>query len=281
MASLRLAGLGRSLVVGGLLLGGFHPELTAQSGQAAQEWTLQNIRASWCVNFLMDSTAAEKELPRGFRPRRAADFPELTTALQNLIKNEPEYQSWVPAQFCSSHFDQLKVGDHTLGSASPSLEDTQFVGAWLIGASLGQGQAETMPSYYVANLRTSIWRLVRIAETAFIPVEYAEPGIGKVPESTEDRYRVTMGRTVITWDGHLAGDSAWAVPATEQTWYVVSSRGAKVAAAVRTGPQSAQYTVGTLQVVGNDDVAKSMRASPIRMVGPVTWGGDESIIFTR
>jgi hypothetical protein len=42
-----------------------------------------------------------------------------------------------------------------------------------------------------------------------------------------------------------------------------------------------QNVAGSLQIAGNDDLAKSLRASPIRMVGPLYWGGAESITFVR
>jgi hypothetical protein len=254
-----------------------------QSSQTVQEWTLQNVRASWCVHFLMDSTQADKEIPKEFRPVRAAEFPVLSPAVRNLITGEPEFAGWVPAQFCAYHFDQAKVGDQTLGDANPELDKTQFLGAWLIGAvPVGAAEAPTTASYYVATLRTPNWRFIRLAETSLIRMEYAEPLIGKVPESTEDRYRVEIGRrTSITWDGHLAGDSAQAASGAEQVWWSLNSRGARLRAEVRLTPEKSQSVAGTLQIAGNDPLAKSLRASPIRMVGPVNWGGSGWLSFSR
>lgn len=254
-----------------------------QSAQGLQEWTLQNVRAAWCVHFLMDSAAADKELPKEFRGVRATDFPALSPALKNLIAGEPEYQGWVPAQWCSFHYDQARIGDQTLGSATPELEDTQYLGAWLIGAvgSQDPAGAPSTASYYTATLRTPNWRMIRLAETSLIRMDHAEPAIGKVPEGRDDRYRVEMGRTVITWDGHLAGDSSMAAPEVEQTWLSLNSRGARIRAAVRLNPEQQQNVVGSLQVTGNDPLAKSLRASPIRMVGPLSWGGVETMSFVR
>lgn len=265
----------------GLMLGAGAPN-HAQQVPTRQAWELQNLRATWCIYFLMDSTTADKELPSEFRPRRAADFPDLSLAIRSLVLNEPTYQGWVPAQFCAAHFDQATVGDQTVGAVAPPLEETQFLGMWLIGASpvSGEGPA-TEPSFYIVTLRTPNWRIIRLAETSLIRIEHAEPLIGKVPESTEDRYQVKMGRTLITWDGHLAGDSAWSAPPQNEKWWSLNSRGARLLADVQIRPDSAQNVAGTLQIVGRDDLAKSLRASPIRMVGPVTWGGSGSIVFSR
>jgi hypothetical protein len=257
--------------------------IEAQSSQTVQEWTVQNLRASWCVHFLMDSTVADKVMPREFRPVRATDFPDVSIAVRNVMKSDSTYRNWVPAEFCAVHFDQVTVGDQILGAPSPELDKAQFLGTWLIGGVPSNAPAEpvTSPTFFVATMRTANWRLIRLAETSLIPVEYAEPSIGKVPESAEDRFRITMGKTVITWDGHLAGDSAWAAPRTEQTWWALSSRGARLYARVGFQPEKTQNIVGALQIAGNDDLAKSLRASPIRMVGPLSWGGSGSIAFSR
>jgi hypothetical protein len=253
-----------------------------QSGQSLQEWALQNIRASFCVHFLMDSVAADKELPKEFRTVRASDFPDLSPAVRTLITGEPEFQSWVPAKWCAFYFDQAKIGDQTLGDANPDLGHTQYLGAWLIGAVPTQDAGPpAKASYFIGTMRTPNWRLIRLAETSLIKMDYAEPELGKVPEGTDDRYRVKMGRTVITWDGHLAGDSARAATPSEQTWHALNSRGARIRAHVSLAPEKRQNIAGSLQIAGNDDLAKSLRASPIRMVGPIEWGGAGTLSFIR
>ena len=266
-----------------LVCAGAAQDAQAQSTTALQEWTLQNFRASVCVHFLMDSAAADKELPKEYRTVRASNFPELSPALTTLINGEPEYQAWVPAQWCSFYYDQVKVGDQTLGDATPDLDHTQYLGAWLIGAvPVQETGTPATPSFYVASLRTPNWRWIRMAETSLIKMEFAERSIGKVPEGTDDRLRVEMsGRTVITWDGHLAGDSAMAAPRSEQIWYTLNSRGARIQAQVTISPEKRQNIAGSLQVAGNDPVAKSLRASPIRMVGPLSWGGFGTLAFVR
>jgi hypothetical protein len=259
------------------------PAASAQeSTQVLQDWTLQNVRAAWCVHFLMDSAAADKELPKEFRTVRASEFPELSPAVRTLMTGEPEYQGWVPAQWCSFYFDQAQIGDQTMGDPNPDLSKTQYVGVWLIGSvPASERQSPVKPSYYIATMRTPNWRLIRLAETALIRMEYAEPHIGKVPEGVDDRYRIEMGRTIITFDGHLAGDSASTASLSEQTWWSLGSRGARIVAQLRMQAEKRQNVAGTLQIAGNDDLAKSLRASPIRMVGPMQWGGTGTISFAR
>ncbi|MEO8199237.1 MAG: hypothetical protein ABI679_01830 [Gemmatimonadota bacterium] len=265
-----------------LVLGVSTVSRAQQSSQVVQHWSLDNLRAGWCVSFLIDPAMANDDLPRGFRARAASTFPGLSPALSTLIRNEPNYATWIPSQFCAGHFDQVKIGETVLGDARPALNDTQYLGMWLIaGAPIAPAPDSATQTFFLATLRTSNWRLIRLAETALIPAEYAEPFAGKVPESIEDRYRVKMGGTSLTWDGHRAGDSAWTAPGIQQKWWAVNTRGARIMADVRMQPDSAQNVAGTLQFTGKDDLSKSLRASPIRMVGPLMWGGSGSIEFTR
>jgi len=230
----------------------------------------------------MDSTTARKQLPHEFQALSAGSFPGLSPAVQSLIQSDSTYRSWVPAQLCAMHFDSLSTGVQTLVPSGPGLDDAQFLGAWLIGAFPTSSSPEAgKPSFYVATLRASNWHLVRAAELALIKLEEAKTVSGRIPETTEDRYQIRIGHTIITWDGHLAGDSAWAAPLLEQNWWTVTTRGARLFAQVKIAADSAQSVAGTLQIVGKDDLAKSLRASPIRMVGPMTWGGSGSIVFTR
>ncbi len=267
--------LGFALALGGAPLG------AQESGQALQEWTLQNIRAAWCVHFLMDSVAADKELPREYRPVRAAAFPSLSPAISHLVAGEPEFQAWVPALWCSFYSDQVKIGDQVLGDANPEPDKRQYLGVWLIGAAGSRPGEDSTPAYYMATLRSPNWRMIRLAETSLIRVEHAEPAMGKVPEHSDDRYRVAMGKTIITWDGHLAGDSAGAAPAVGQIWLGLNSRGARIRGSLDLRAEKRQNVAGSLQIAGNDDLAKSLRASPIRMVGPISWGGTGTLTFSR
>lgn len=277
----RLAAAARALVVTGLVTLGAHSTSAAQN-QQAQSWQFNHIRARWCVYFLMDSTTADKKLPGSYRPRTARDFPGLSPAIVRLIRDEPNYGAWIPAQFCSSHFDRARVDDQQVGDSAATLKDSHVLATWLIGASpVADSTSGGRPTYFLAELRSDNWRLLRQAELWALRGDRAETEVGKVPESTEDLFQVRIGRTVIRWEGHLAGDSAWAAPAVEEGWLMDSARNARISGLVSFRPDSAQSIAGTLRIEGKDDLAKSLRASPIRMVGPMMWGGGGKIDFTK
>lgn len=270
----------RCLLLSGLVALAGNAAVAAQD-QNAQSWQLRNLRARWCVYFLMDSATAEKKLPGGYSPRSAQGFPGLSPAITRLIHDEPTYTNWIPAQLCASHFDRALVDEHPVGDSAASLDKAQALITWLIGAGGPSVEGESQPTYYIAELRSDNWRLLRQGELWALRGDRAEPTVGKVPESTEDLYQVRIGRTVVTWEGHLAGDSASAAAPVEENWYTTSTRNSRIRATARFTPDSAQSVAGTLRIVGKDDLAKSLRASPIRMVGPMMWGGGGSIQFTK
>lgn len=276
----RLSAAARALVMSGLVTLGVHGTSAAQN-QQAQSWQLNNLRARWCVYFLMDSTSAEKKLSSGYRARAARDFPGLSPAITRLIHDDPSYAAWIPAQFCTSHFDRARVDDQQIGDSAATLQESQVLSTWLIGASTTTDNAKAGPSYFIAALRSNNWRLLRQAEMWALRGDRLEATVGKVPESTEDLYQVRIGRTVITWEGHLAGDTALGAPEVAENWYTDSARNSRITGLVSFHADSAQSIAGTLRIVGKDDLAKSLRASPIRMVGPMMWGGGGKIDFTK
>lgn len=276
----RLSAAARVLILSSLAALGI-PGVSAGQTPATLEWKLQNLRARWCVYYLMDSASADKELPRGYQPRSAGSFPSLHPAVARLIQDDPTYRSWVPAQLCTSHYDHATVDGESVGDSTTSVENAQVLASWLIGTSVASDGDSTRPTFYIETIRSSNWRLLRQGEIWLLRGDRATTEVGKVPESTEDLYQVRIGGTVITWEGHLAGDSAWSAPAVNEDWYTQSSRNARIHALVSFTPENAQNVAGTLRIVGKDDLAKSLRNSPVRMVGPMMWGGGASITFSR
>jgi hypothetical protein len=93
----------------------------------------------------MDSTSAEKKLSSGYRARAARDFPGLSPAITRLIHDDPSYAAWIPAQFCTSHFDRARVDDQEVGDSAANLQESQVLSTWLIGASRDNRQCQCRP----------------------------------------------------------------------------------------------------------------------------------------
>ena len=66
-------------------------------------WSLQGAQVSFCIEFLMDSAAAAKQVrktDKGYQPVRADGFGPLHPALHALLERRPEYGAWVPSSLC-------------------------------------------------------------------------------------------------------------------------------------------------------------------------------------
>ncbi|MGH9894252.1 MAG: hypothetical protein ACREA0_20165, partial [bacterium] len=94
-------------------------------------------------------------------------------------------------------------------------------------------------------------------------------------------HEAKLGRTRLVWSGRPAGDSTGVEQAFEESWQVKGISGAlwKVRAVLR--PDWSRPLVGFLSVEGKDDLAKMLKASPIRFVGPRYQGGRAELIFSR
>jgi hypothetical protein len=161
----------------------------------------------------------------------------------------------------------------------------QLFGLWTVSAAeSGSGTKRDLALLLLA----SNGRLIKSANGMGHQIRQLEARIGKVPEvdingvpSTDDRFQVKIGKTLIIWDGHPARDSAQTNGSVEIVWASRGESGEKGNGKLSLTPQWSSPMVGSLKVEGKDDLAKALRASPVRFVGPVYGGGGGQIQFTR
>lgn len=252
----------------------------AQSEQEIQTWTLRGVRAGMCIGFLMDSSQAARQISRGYHPRPARAVTGLNPAVQRASQ-EGEYASWTPAELCFYSADSLQMGDKVIAHDKiHGFEDRQFLAAWLLAAAPDEGQGSP-GTYYSPGIMSTNWAVNQRAQTVLLRADHLDAEGGKSPDSSEDsRYEIRIGKTTLIWDGHLA-DSAQAAEPRRQTWVTPGFRGARSSAEMALQPDSSQAVAGLLRIQGKGDLADALRASPIRMVGPMVWGGTLELRFIR
>jgi hypothetical protein len=210
----------------------------------------------------MDPASAGERLPSGYKPL-AASSVELRNGLRRLVTDEPTYAAWIPASFCAFYADTITIDGRQV--SDKSLKEAQD------SASHGA----------VVLLASSNWRTQKPAEAALLPVMKAEMQLAKVPESTDDRYEFSLGKTQIIFDGHPAVDSVGVPFALNQRFASTGLRGTSWHMSVEFRDLSARPLVGAFRVEGKDDLAKALRASPVRFVGPVYDGGSGTVSFVK
>jgi hypothetical protein len=256
-------------------LGVHAPALAAQAeGGPRQTWRLEGVRRGYCVRFLVDPSAAADLLPKGAVAVPASEDPTLHPALQRAIQDQPETAGWSPAELCLAFVQTVDVDGRRF--AMKDGEPPQALGLLGIrtrGADSGQGTA--------IRLLSDNWRVGEWAKRSWLDIDIFDVTSGKVPESTDDRIQMKVGKTTLVWDGRAATDSAAVEQPLATTWSVAGMKQTHWTVAWSLQPESRRSLVGTLTVLGKDALARALKGSPIRFVGPLYTGGSGEIVFTR
>jgi hypothetical protein len=262
--------------------------LMAQNGprDEGQSWQLARLRSGFCVHLLIDPAAAAlRALPPGIHPLPAGESADMHASLRGVIEGQPEFASWSPSRLCFYALDTVRTSEYTAGDKSG--RKSKLLAMWTILASDGSGA----PQQVGVGLFTNVSRLIRTARLGGVVFREARLKMGKVPSADadgtpnpEDRFEVRVGKTTITWDGHLAGDSVAVAAPLEVAWISAAGKAGEVVTApgrLHLTPRFSRAMVGSIRVEGRDDFAKALKASPTRFCGPAYLGGDGSFALPR
>jgi hypothetical protein len=114
-----------------------------------------------------------------------------------------------------------------------------------------------------------------------VKLNEVQSSVSRVPGSGNDLYQVKIGKTRLVWNGRPVGDSTRVEQPITESWLAKGTSGTlwKVSTTLR--PEWSRPLVGLLSVEGKDDLAKALKASPIRFVGPLYQGGGAELRFSR
>lgn len=263
-----------------------HPGMAlSQAANEAPEpeliWSLAGLRESSCIEFFMDSASAARQINKvsdGYQPLRADRFALLSPVLRGVIGRQPEYSAWIPSTVCIFGSDSVSLDGRVLTDSDASKR--QMVGFWGIAAlALSGPSAES--TYVAPVVFTSNYRVGRTSDLHGIEVRTIKELIEPVEESDKTRYETEVLDAMIRWDGKLvSGDPEKAQP-WEGNFVVAGKRSQRFRVRVTVTPALSQVSIGSLLVQGKSDLAKALQGSPIRMYGPVFWGGKGSMSFYR
>jgi hypothetical protein len=201
--------------------------LRAQDAQSeAITWELGGLRSAFCVQLLLAPTSELLSgLPTGYHAVPASAAPNLHVSLRSVIEGQTEFAAWSPSRLCFTTVDAVRAKDFSLTDRSG--RRPQLFALWTVLAAGPSGTPEDVAIELFANSD----RLIHSARQAGQEMREARLTIGKVPAedengvpSSEDRFQVKLGGTVVTWDGHLAGDSAAVAEPVQNTWVTVGSK---------------------------------------------------------
>ena len=253
--------------------------LSAQAAgepKQTQVWTLQGLGSSYCVRFAIEPRAAARELRNGFRLVPANQDGTLHPALKQLVQQQPELASWSPSQLCFYFSDAVQVGTRRV--AEKNVRNQQMLAVWTVAAQEEKSGARRDLAIEVFSARGP---LRRAAEAAGVRLHESDASVVDSADASNDVYRIKLERTSLVWRGRPTGDSTRVERPIQETWSMPGLRAGIWAVQFTYQPSWSRPVVGSLMVEGKGDLAKALKASPIRFVGPLYRGGTAGLRFTR
>jgi hypothetical protein len=245
---------------------------TAASAQT-EPWRFNGLRNGFCIEFLVDSAQIRRMLPAGALPLRADRMQNLHPVIARTIQDQPEYGAWTPGSACFYLFDEVVVGGRTLSTTKASGELIGFVSyAARLLEDRGRG------GDVLEALVSSNWKGMRTADDEGIRLERSTVLLEPIPNSTNRRLTVKVGGTTLLWEGHGGNDSLATSATLERRWVVKGDNRRYRLVTMRVSPTTSRSMIGGLVVQGKDDLAKALRASPVRFMGPAYRGGNGELV---
>jgi hypothetical protein len=223
----------------------------------------------------MEPAAAAKQLRPGGRLIRADQDQSLHPSLRSIVDQQAEFASWAPAALCLYYADAIRLGARRLRSKDP--RKRQMLGVWLVGATEQGGSRRDL----VLELFGASGDLANSAQQAKVKVKEAHSTRSKPAQGENDLYNVRIGKTRLIWNGRATGDSTRVERPLRELWLAKGASGTMWRIQTTLQPTWMRPLVGVLTVEGKDDLAKALKASPTRFVGPLYFGGGAELRFSR
>lgn len=246
-----------------------------QGQEKEMRLTLTDARGGYCISYLIDPAIAAELAPTGSTLAPAGKGSGVSPFLARVIQDEPQFAAWIPAAICIGHYGSAAIDGRDVAKAR-SNKSISVVTSWVAVANpLGVDGATAV----LLSIDANESRVVRPLQEFGLKAEEREPTI--LPAEADDTLlELKLEKTKISWVGHPTGDprvgstqsmSFGYAGARNSIWRVIST----------VTPAETRLMVGALRVEGKDILAKALKSSPIRAVGPQEMGGTAELTFHR
>jgi hypothetical protein len=152
-----------------------------------------------------------------------------------------------------------------------------MLGVWSIGATEQGGRRRDI----VVDLFGTDGEFVHAADMARIKASEARSRASTVAGTQNELYDVRLDKTRLVWNGRPVGDSTRIEHPIQELWLTRGASGTLWRVQTTLTPSWSRALVGVLTVEGKDDLAKALKGSPTRFVGPLYFGGGGDLHFSR
>ncbi len=237
--------------------------------------SLTEARGGYCVSYLIDPAVAEALVPVGTTLAKAGQGEGLSPFLARVIADEPQFAAWVPAGICVGRYSAASIDGREVFQAKAGKAFT-VVTSWVGATDPLEVSGSTALLLEIASDESRVLR--PLSEFGLQPEERSvqiEPA-----DAGDTSMEMKLSKTRISWVGHPTGDPRVGATrsmtfgyggARSSVWRITSSW----------APSSTRLMVGALRIEGKDALAKALKSSPIRAVGPMEEGGTADFLFQR
>ncbi|MES2304011.1 MAG: hypothetical protein V4558_00795 [Gemmatimonadota bacterium] len=247
--------------------------LAAQEKEMRLSFT--EARGGYCISYLIDPAVAAELAPAGAALSPAGKATSLSPFLARVIQDEPQFAAWIPAAICIARYGAAAVDGRDVAKAKTGKAITLITSWVAVSEPLGVSGATAL----LLGVSTDEGRLLRPLQAFGLDIDEKSPVI--TPGEADDiQLDLKLEKTKIAWVGHPTGDprvgstqsmSFGYAGARKSVWLVTTTM----------APAETRLMVGALRVEGKDILAKALKSSPIRAVGPQDAGGTAEFVFHR
>lgn len=231
-------------------------------------WQFGNLQQGYCITFLVSPEDAPGVLPQDAQPGRLDAMTDPSPVLARVLADQPEYGTWMPAALCLYRFGRADIAGRELIAPAGGSE---MIGIVAFGARVALNQPENGLS--VGMVFTNDKRAAQATDSTAVPFRQVKATFGKAPHGDDERHLIEIGKMKLIWNGHAASDSVAVTAPIERVWVVKGPRGKPILLQWKLTAASTRSMVGALVIQGKDKLAKLLRKSPIRYLGPMYQGG--------
>ena len=247
--------------------------LVAQA-PAEVRWSLEGDHASYCIWYLADPELARQMVPSGTELAPAGTGAGLPPLLARTVQDEPRFAQWIPGSICIGAYQRVTADGRVLAQEKRDRPVIVATNALAAQAPHGLAGAANLLIDFMTDQRA----LARAADDA----GFAMSGITVITRvrvgADDPEVAIEVDGVKIVWSGHAIGDSGVGKTRSMSFGYA-TSRSAGWLVELESAPASSRIMVGALQVNGTNTLAKALKASPVRAIGPEEAGGTVTLTF--
>jgi hypothetical protein len=239
-------------------------------------WTLEGNQGSYCIWYLADPDVAKLLVPSETVLTPAGTGAGLHPLLMRYVRDEPRLAQWIPGSICIGFFDRVTAEGKTLAQSRP--DRPVIIAINSLAAQDARGIAGA--GRYLLDVMTDQGALARAAAELGVNMDGIK--IVRRPRSAGDdpEVLIDVAGVQINWSGHAVRDSSVGTTRSVSFGYA-GRRNTNGLMVFESTPATTRLMVGALEVAGRNTLAKALKTSPARAIGPQEFGGTTFLTFQQ